>query len=61
MDHEGHRQHETSPLDAHASHNAHADHAEAEGHDKHAGHSIAMFRDRFWLSALLTLPILVWS
>ena len=27
----------------------------------HAGHSVAMFRDRFWLSVLLTLPILVWS
>src|SRR5512132_588394 len=61
MDHEGHRQHETSPLDAHASHNAHAGHGEAEGHDKHAGHSIAMFRDRFWLSVALTIPVLFWS
>ena len=34
---------------------AHAD------HDRHAGHSVAMFRDRFWLSLLLTLPVLVWS
>ena len=31
------------------------------GHDKHAGHSIGMFRDRFWLCTLLTVPILVWS
>ena len=30
----------------------------APGHDKHAGHTSAMFRDRFWLSLLLTLPIL---
>ena len=30
-------------------------------HDKHAGHSVAMFRDRFWLSVLLTLPVLIWS
>ena len=30
----------------------------ASGHDKHAGHTPAMFRDRFWLSLLLTLPIL---
>jgi Cu2+-exporting ATPase len=29
--------------------------------DKHAGHSVAMFRDRFWLSLLLTVPILIWS
>jgi len=30
-------------------------------HDRHAGHSVAMFRDRFWLSLLLTVPVLVWS
>ncbi len=35
--------------------------AHAPTHDKHAGHSVAMFRDRFWLSLLLTLPVLVWS
>lgn len=29
-----------------------------EGHDKHAGHSPEMFRDRFWLSLVLTVPIL---
>ncbi|MGZ8457331.1 MAG: heavy metal translocating P-type ATPase [Gemmatirosa sp.] len=34
------------------------DHA---GHDKHAGHSVAMFRDRFWLSLALTIPTLVWG
>jgi len=31
------------------------------GHDKHAGHSVAMFRDKFWLSLLLTFPVLAWS
>src|SRR3989344_2715297 len=31
------------------------------GHDKHAGHSIAMFRDRFWVSLLLTVPVLLYS
>ena len=30
-------------------------------HDKHAGHSVGMFRDRFWLSLVLTVPVLVWS
>jgi Cu2+-exporting ATPase len=30
-------------------------------HDKHAGHSVAMFRDKFWLSLILTIPVLVWS
>src|SRR5262249_11389775 len=28
-------------------------------HDRHAGHSVAMFRDRFWIALLLTLPTLV--
>jgi P-type Cu2+ transporter len=43
----------------------HAHHAAAghqrEAHDKHAGHSVAMFRDRFWVSLALTLPTLVWG
>jgi P-type Cu2+ transporter len=30
-------------------------------HDKHTGHSVAMFRDKFWLSLLLTIPVLIWS
>lgn len=31
------------------------------GHDKHEGHIVAMFRDRFWLSFALTLPVLFFS
>jgi Cu2+-exporting ATPase len=31
------------------------------GHDRHAGHSVAMFRDKFWLSFVLTIPVVVWS
>lgn len=31
------------------------------GHDRHDGHSVAMFRDRFWLSLLLSIPVLIWS
>ena len=30
-------------------------------HDKHEGHSPAMFRDRFWLSLALTVPVVIWS
>jgi len=30
-------------------------------HDKHAGHSVNMFRDKFWLSLLLTIPVLAYS
>jgi Cu2+-exporting ATPase len=31
------------------------------GHDKHAGHTPGMFKDRFWLSTLLTIPVLLTS
>lgn len=30
-------------------------------HDKHAGHSVAMFRSKFWVSLVLTIPILIYS
>src|SRR3989475_2859434 len=30
-------------------------------HDRHAGHSVAMFRDKFWLSFVLTMPVVFWS
>lgn len=53
---------------AHAAHAADAAHAagglvvdEHAGQDKHAGHSVAMFRDKFWWSLVLTLPTLVWG
>jgi Cu2+-exporting ATPase len=32
-----------------------------QGHDRHAGHSVAMFRDKFWLSFVLTIPTVIWS
>ena len=40
-------------------HGAHEEHA--GGHDKHAGHSVAMFRDKFWISLALTIPTLIWG
>jgi Cu2+-exporting ATPase len=33
----------------------------AMSHDRHEGHSVAMFRDKFWLTFALTIPVLVWS
>jgi P-type Cu2+ transporter len=39
----------------------HPEQAHAHQHDKHAGHTVAMFRDRFWLTLLLTIPTLVWG
>lgn len=32
-----------------------------EGHDKHAGHNPNMFKQKFWLSLLLTIPTLLFS
>jgi P-type Cu2+ transporter len=42
----------------------HTDHkmpATPGSHDRHAGHSVAMFRDKFWLSFALTIPVVAWS
>jgi Cu2+-exporting ATPase len=33
----------------------------AMSHDRHEGHSVAMFRDKFGLSLALTIPVLLWS
>jgi P-type Cu2+ transporter len=30
-------------------------------HDRHAGHSVSMFRDKFWLTLALTIPVVLWS
>ncbi|MFP3882547.1 MAG: copper-translocating P-type ATPase [Actinomycetota bacterium] len=54
---------------AHGTHESHDDsggnhgggHGHEAGHDKHEGHSVAMFRDRFWLSLALTIPVLFFS
>ena len=46
MDHTTHRHHQHPP-DAHARQTMSSDHG---SHDRHAGHSVAMFRDKFWLS-----------
>ena len=56
MDHTTHQDHHVpSPADA-------ADEARhAAGHDRHAGHSVAMFRDKFWLSLALTIPVILLS
>jgi Cu2+-exporting ATPase len=58
----------------HNHHGEHASHTEHTGHDPHAGHDmrdshgghdvsghVAMYRDRFWLSVALTIPVLFWS
>ena len=44
--------------DPHAGHKMSGIHG---SHDRHAGHSVAMFRDKFWLSLALTIPVVFWS
>ena len=53
--HDHHEMAQASDREEHRTTDPHA------GHDEHAGHSVAMFRDRFWLSLLLSVPVLVWS
>src|SRR5438128_8983232 len=31
------------------------------GHDKHVGHSVEMFRDKFWGTLVLSVPAIIWS
>ena len=52
---------------SHAGHSVTASHSD-EGpaashmtHDRHEGHSVAMFQDKFWLTLALTIPVLIWS
>jgi P-type Cu2+ transporter len=45
----------------HHEHSEPAAHDKHAAHDTHAGHSVAMFRDKFWVSLLLTVPTLVWG
>ena len=75
MDHHHHPDHHhghgATPHGSHSGHPAPAEpgypaHPEAESqgagdHDKHAGHSVEMFRDKFWVTLLLTIPTLVWG
>ena len=49
---------EGQAADPHADHKISKVH---EDHDRHAGHSVAMFRDKFWLSLALTIPVIFWS
>lgn len=59
MEHEHHEHNEKPGGEInHRHHNAAEHHG---GHDKHAGHNPDMFRRKFWLSLVLTLPTLFFS
>jgi Cu2+-exporting ATPase len=46
--------------DHHAAHGAQDDHT-VHSHGQHAGHSTAMFKDRFWLTLILSVPVVYFS
>ena len=56
MDQMPHRDH----LESHSS-AQHEMAGERAGHERHASHSVAMFRDRFWWSLAFTIPVVIWS
>src|SRR6516164_2162467 len=57
MDHMRHEVHEHT-VGSPSGHKISGAHAR---HDRHTGHSVAMFRDKFWLSLALTIPVVFWS
>ena len=59
--HEMHEMHDHSGHDEHAGHAGHGDHSGHAGHGDHSHHDPAMFKRKFWLSLVLTIPTLVFS
>lgn len=45
----------------HQNNSGQQSHTHSDDHDKHAGHNPEMFRDRFWLSLILTIPVVLYS
>jgi P-type Cu2+ transporter len=41
-------------------HSGHGDHSDHSGHGEHSDHA-AQFRDRFWLTLALAVPVVIWS
>ena len=68
MDHHNHHQAAVTPADVtapvstgHGEHGAMTDQTGHAAHDRHEGHSVSMFRDKFWLSLALTIPVVILS
>jgi P-type Cu2+ transporter len=65
--HAGHQEHERQPQrnqpDPHSNHNGHGQQPSQQhaGHDKHAGHSPEIFKRRFFICSVLTLPVLYFA
>jgi P-type Cu2+ transporter len=64
--HGEHQHHQPPPAGRSESHDDHRmadrhDHAAHTAHDTHAGHSVEMFRRKFWGTFLLSIPTVVWA
>lgn len=66
--HDGHDEHKEMRMEEHsrAAHDAHAGHppqapGRGSSYYRHAGHDVADFRRRFWISLIVTIPILILS
>ena len=58
---ESEKQSKQNSHDSHSNHSGHGkqpNHAQHAGHDKHAGHSPEIFKRRFFVCLVLTLPVL---
>ncbi|MBB4930415.1 Cu2+-exporting ATPase [Lipingzhangella halophila] len=53
--------HDSTAESDHTGDGGHAGHGANSGHDEHSHHSPAMFRDRFWLSLALSIPVVATS
>ena len=51
---------DTQPAHEQQSHGEHGTH-QGEHHGEHEGHSVEGFRKRFWISLIITIPILLLS
>jgi Cu2+-exporting ATPase len=56
MDHSGHKNHHSHEM-MNPKKNGHSGH----DHSEHLGHTIEDFRKRFWISLIVTVPILILS
>ncbi|CAB1049370.1 copper-translocating P-type ATPase [Corynebacterium diphtheriae] len=65
-DHASHEHHADADTHGHAKphdhpHSALDEDHHVHGHGEHAGHSTAMFRERFWWSLILSIPVVIFS
>jgi len=60
MKHDMHKGHEIDRAESHDTHTRHIEHGKKEA-DNHHAHMVADFRRRFWISTIITIPILTLS